>query len=161
MTQKARAMMCPHFLSQGARPSPQNVLRLWNHSISSRNHPYLAYGRKEWKRPEGEGFFGERNWIVMAFPLPLTYESQWDGGGGGVPPSCQPEREGLKGDSLEAPRGPVWIWHMPKKAKSERLWPWGWRSRGEGQGSALSLMTRTRKWWVFPRAEWTHRRKTA
>ena len=96
MTQKARAMMCPHFLSQGARPSPQNVLRLWNHSISSRNHPYLAYGRKEWKRPEGEGFFGERNWIVMAFPLPLTYESQWDGGGGFLPPVNPKERD-LKG----------------------------------------------------------------
>ena len=105
MTQKARAMMCPHFLSQGARPSPQNVLRLWNHSISSRNHPCLAYRRKGWKRPEGEGFFGERNWIVAVFPLPITYESQWDGAGGAVPPSCQPQREGLKRDSLEAPQG--------------------------------------------------------
>ena len=150
VTQKARAMMCSHFLSQGARPSPQNVLRLWNHSISSGNHPCLAYRRKGWKRPEGKSFFGEKKWVIVAFPLPLIYESQWDRA---FLPPVNPKERDFKGTAWRLHSGPGWILIHAQESKKWETVALGLREQRRGTGLCTFTDDKDKEMVSFPKGQ--------
>lgn len=93
------------------------------------------YSQRKVERSQGKDFFGEKNWVVLAFSLPLTYKGYW---GREILSSLQLKREELQG----CPTGvKSEAWYRPKKTK-ERLSSLDWES-GEGQGCACLPMTGT------------------